>query len=106
MPKVTFVREEKVIEVENGANLREAMLAAEVSPYRGPARLLNCRGRGDCKTCRVKVEPDRNLSPRAQKELPRARGAILQMIDRRDLLGWRLACQATVRGEIQVTTQS
>jgi ferredoxin len=106
MPKVSFVREQQTLDVENGANLREAMLAHDISPYRGPARLLNCRGRGDCKTCKVKIAPDTNISPKTHAELPRARGAIFQIIDHRELIGWRLSCQVKIRGDVDVTTQA
>jgi ferredoxin len=106
MPKVTFVREKKTIDVENGANLRATMLANDVSPYRGPSRLLNCHGRGDCKTCKVKIQPETNVSPKTHAELPRARGAIFQIIDHRELIGWRLSCQVKIRGDVEVTTQS
>ncbi|MBI3817342.1 MAG: 2Fe-2S iron-sulfur cluster binding domain-containing protein [Planctomycetes bacterium] len=105
MPKVIFSNEKLNIDAADGANLRETALAAGIQLYRGPARLLNCRGRGDCKTCKVKIEPDKNASPRTAAELPRAHGRILQMIDHRELIGWRLACQVRIRGEIDVATQ-
>jgi len=105
MPKVTFQKEQKTIEVPKGTNLRAAAQKAEIQIYRGPARLLNCRGDGKCKTCRVKVTPDGQLSPRTALELPRDPRTIFQIIDHRDLIGWRLACQAKVHGDIVVTTQ-
>jgi ferredoxin len=106
MPKVTLVRESRTIEVEDGANLREALLAADLVPYRGAWKLMNCRGHGRCKSCRVRIEPEGNVSPRTAAELPRASGSILQIIDHRELIGWRLSCQAKVRGDIVVTTQT
>lgn len=104
MPKVTFTKEKRTLALAPGANLREAMLQAEITPYAGGAKLLNCRGRGECKTCKVKVAPDGNVSPRTAHETPRARGRILQMIDHRELIGWRLSCQVKVYGDISVTT--
>src|SRR4029453_16156567 len=83
MPTVTFVHESQSFEVEDGANLRKAAIDHGINLYRGPARLLNCRGRGKCKTCRVKVEPESNASPRTPAELPRTQGTIWQMIDHR-----------------------
>lgn len=106
MPTVSFTREKATITADNGANLLEAMREADVSPYRGPAKLLNCGGRGNCKTCKVKISPEANASPKTAAELPRAYGKILQMIDHRDLFGWRLACQVRVRGDMEVETQS
>ena len=105
MPTVTFVQEHQSFEVADGANLREAAIDHGINLYRGPSRLLNCRGRGKCKTCRVRVEPEANASPRTHAELPRAHGTIWQIIDHRELLGWRLACQTRVRGDMIVTTQ-
>ncbi len=105
MPKVTFVRENQDFDVEEGANLRAIALERGVKLYRGAARLLNCRGDGKCKTCRVRLSPDRNASPPTARELPREKGTILQMIDHRELIGWRLACQVRVRGDLKVTTQ-
>jgi ferredoxin len=106
MPKITFVNEKKTIEASAGANLREVMLAADISPYRGPARLLNCRGKGDCKTCHVRIAPEKHVSPRTAAELPRSFGKIMQMIDHRELIGLRLACQVRLRDDITVTTQA
>jgi len=103
---VTFVRETKSFDVPDGANLRMEAIARGIDLYRGPAKLLNCRGRGKCKTCRVRVAPEGNASPRTAAELPRAPGSILQIIDHRELIGWRLACQTRVRGPISVTTQA
>lgn len=105
MPKVTFTKEKKTIDAPAGATLRNLMLDAEISPYRGITKLLNCHGDGNCKTCKVKIQPEANVSPRTQAELPRARGSIFQIIDRRDLKGWRLSCQVKIRGDIEVTTQ-
>jgi ferredoxin len=106
MPKITLVREQRVVEAENGATLRDVLLANGVNPYRGANRLLNCRGHGHCKTCRVKLQPESNASPRTPAELPRASRTIFQMADHRELLGWRLSCQVKIRGDVAVTTQA
>ncbi len=39
--------------VRRGANLRQALLDAGISPYTGLTRNLNCGGRGLCATCGV-----------------------------------------------------
>src|SRR6516165_6631064 len=69
MPKVTFVNEKKEIEVEQGANLRDAARKAGISVYKGLDRYLNCRGFGLCGTCRVLVKKGmENLSTKSFME--------------------------------------
>jgi len=41
-----------------GANLREALLAAGLSPYARLTERANCGGRGLCATCGVRVRED------------------------------------------------
>ena len=41
--------------VESGANLRDALLDAGLSPYAPATRRLNCGGRGLCATCGVRI---------------------------------------------------
>ncbi len=53
MPKITFVREKKEIEVPEGSNLREVALANGIEVYPGINRVLNCLGHGSCGSCRV-----------------------------------------------------
>lgn len=104
MHKITFDREKLTHEVTPGANLREVMLDIDVSPYKGAAKILNCRGRGDCKTCKVRISPDAHVSPRTHAELARDLNRVMQMIDHRELHGLRLACQVRVRGDVHVDT--
>lgn len=106
MPTITLKREGRVLEAPDGANLRQVLLDNGIEPYRGASRWINCHGRGRCKTCRVKIEPESHASPRTEAEFPRAHGTVFQMIDRRDLLGWRLSCQVRIRGDVEVTTQA
>jgi ferredoxin len=95
MPLVTFVKQEITVEVPRGANLRQVALDNNIDLYAFPNSLLNCRGRGMCGTCRVRVDDPRALSPRT---LPDERK-----------LGWegkdyRLACQSRVLGDVAVVT--
>ncbi|MCS6834702.1 MAG: (2Fe-2S)-binding protein [Anaerolineae bacterium] len=62
MPRVTILEGQnaQTIEVQQGANLRRALLNAGYSPYAALTRRLNCGGRGLCATCGVwivKSEP-------------------------------------------------
>ncbi|MFA1609839.1 2Fe-2S iron-sulfur cluster-binding protein [Halobellus rubicundus] len=48
---------ETVVEVERGANLREALRERGFSVYGTVSRHANCGGRGLCATCTVEVDP-------------------------------------------------
>ena len=95
MPLVTFIKQGLTIEVPRGANLREVALANKIDLYAFPNSLLNCRGRGLCGTCRVKVDDHRALSARTAA-------------DERKLgwegKGYRLACQSQVLADVAVVT--
>jgi len=95
MPLVTFVKQDLTVEVPRGANLREVALENKIDLYAFPSNLINCRGRGMCGTCRVRVDDHRVLSPRTLQE--------------QNKLGWegkeyRLACQSHVLGDVAVVT--
>lgn len=47
---------ETTIEVERGANLRDALLEREFSVYGTVSRHANCGGRGLCATCTVEID--------------------------------------------------
>ncbi|MFT4880399.1 MAG: ferredoxin [Natronomonas sp.] len=46
------------LSVPDGTVLRDALLAAGLSPHSRAGRRLNCGGRGLCATCGVRVEGD------------------------------------------------
>jgi ferredoxin len=58
MPILTVLQGEQAqtIQVSQGANLREVLLANDFSPYTSLTRIANCGGRGLCATCGVWVE--------------------------------------------------
>ena len=95
MPKITLEDLGRSITVPNGANLRESLPDADVTVYPFVFALLNCRGRGLCGTCRVKVvSGEENLTPRTTAEEKKLR-------NRKDL---RLSCQIAVRGDCAIRT--
>lgn len=99
MPTVTFFTKGKTAQCPEGANLREVAMQCGVSVYNGPAKLLNCRGRGLCGTCRVSIEPLKGVSAPTEKELRHPIWGRPQV--------WanaRLSCQTRVYGDIQVAT--
>lgn len=90
MPIVHFLG--RSISCERKARLRSVLLAAGVSPHRGPFKLLNCHGLGSCGTCAVRVEGD--VSRPGLLESARL------LFARR---GVRLACKVRVLGDVRVT---
>jgi ferredoxin len=106
MPKIVFVNEKQEVEVEAGANLRQAALKAGISVYKGLDRYLNCRGFGLCGTCRVLVKKGmENLSTPTRMErfnLNLHPLTMLARIGHEDEM--RLSCQVTVNGDCTVET--
>jgi ferredoxin len=46
------------ITVARGSNLRRTLLAHNLTPYAWVTRQLNCRGRGLCATCGVRIDDE------------------------------------------------
>ena len=107
MPKVTFVKEKKTIEVPEGTNLRRAARKQGINLYPGPHKVFNCRGLGLCASCRVEVKKGgENLSqPGMWEKLSTFLNPIwfFARIGQEEKL--RLACQCTVQGDCEVETQ-
>jgi ferredoxin len=104
MPKVTFVKEKKDIEVPPGSNLRAEAMKAGIQLYPGVAKYLNCRGLATCGTCKVIVTKGmENLSPKGFREKLRLFMMPFATIGHEDDL--RLACQTCVNGDCTIETQ-
>ena len=84
-----------ILEVEEGANLRKALLSKGLSPYSPGAEILNCRGLGTCGTCAVQVEGE--VSKPTSIEAWR-----LQFPPHKPESGLRLACQCAVKGNLSL----
>lgn len=93
MPKVNFAHEGRTIEVPYGKNLRRAAIENGIDVYGFPAKFMNCGGHGLCGTCRVRVEPEWNLSDPTNAEIRKLKAAPL-----------RLSCQARVEGDLTCYT--
>ena len=103
MPKVFLVNEKREIEVEQGANLREACRKQGVEVYPGLNRYLNCHGLGLCGTCRVLVKKGmENLSPKGRRERIKL-GSMLSSIGQEEEM--RLSCQVQVNGDCSIQTK-
>lgn len=94
MPKVTFKNWNKTVECPQGANLRKLALQQGIPLYNGISRVFNCRGLGLCGTCCVEVVPEEKVGPKQYME-------VLRFFQIKG--NFRLACQAEVRGDIEVT---
>lgn len=103
MPKVKFLRENREVEVDDGANLRKAAMKAGIQLYPGIHRFLNCRGFSQCGECRVYVKKGMENTNRPGL-IERARvGLSFFRIGHEDEV--RLACQTKVNGDVEVYTQ-
>lgn len=106
MPKVTFVngKEKQVVEVPDGANLRQEALQNNVSLYRGVEKYANCRGLGVCGTCKVIVKAGmEHLSKPGLFE--KGRLALMPFAPIGHENEMRLACQTTVHGDCTIETK-
>lgn len=82
--------DEIMLTVADGANLRETLLAAGLSPYGPLPSRVNCGGRGLCATCGVWLE-DGEPAPEHWHDKIGSR------------FGYpRLSCQITVRADMRV----
>jgi 2Fe-2S ferredoxin len=107
MPKVSFVKEKRDIEVPAGANLREEAIKAGIpvnyqmgSPKLG--KFINCFGHGTCGSCHVLVKQGmENLSPKGRWERIRL-GLMMATVGHEEES--RLSCQVTINGDCSVET--
>lgn len=93
MPTVSYRGRE--IDCEEGAVLRNVLLAADETPHNGNARYLNCRGNAVCGTCAVELTGE--VSDPRSSERNR-----LSKPPHDPESGLRLACQTRVLGDVTV----
>jgi len=98
MPELYFVNENKKINVEDGMNLRVVSNDNGVGVYSNIfKKLFNCRGKGMCGTCLVRIEgekiepPNEIESKKIKKKLPKDPNL-------------RLACQLTISSDLKIHT--
>ena len=104
MPKITFVREKKEIEVPVGSNLRQVALDNGIEVYPGINKVLNCHGNATCGSCRMVLMKGTidNTSPKTFREKMRFQLSFLNIGEETEM---RLACQTKVMGDLEVYTQ-
>jgi ferredoxin len=106
MPKIKFVNEKKEIECTAGENLRKVAQREGVELYSGVHKIFNCRGLGQCASCKVHVTKGlENVSRQGILEKLRLLLGPITFFAR---LGHekelRLACQMRVQGDVEVET--
>jgi len=116
MPLVKFIKENKEIEVPEGANLRQEAIKAGINTHQGVNgfgatvnKFLNCHGLGQCGTCRVRITKGmENASPIGFIEKMRFYNPLPDPIPCMSYIGnedtMRLACQTLVYGDMEVET--
>jgi ferredoxin len=103
MPTITFASEKKEIQVPSGANLRTEAIRAGVQLYPGVHKVLNCRGLGQCGSCRVLITKGmENTSRKGFLESARLAVSLAYIGNEKSM---RLACQTKVIGDITVETK-
>ena len=97
MLEINFENHNRTLKVEPGTNLRDAAIAGKLGIYAHIFKLLNCRGRGKCASCRVEIiygqVPERN-----EAENNNLSGALKKNPN------LRLACQISVEDNLVVRT--
>ena len=97
MLEITFENHKRTLKVEPGANLREAAIANKLSVYAHIFKILNCRGRGLCSSCKVEIISG-NVAERNEVESKNLAGALKKNPN------LRLACQISVEDNLVVRT--
>ncbi|MFQ5672450.1 MAG: 2Fe-2S iron-sulfur cluster-binding protein [Nitrospinales bacterium] len=97
MPVVSFVNQKRKITVETGANLREAAIKEYISVYPHVFKILNCRGNSLCGTCAVEIVSGQ-VDPPNDREKEKLKNRLKKNPN------IRLACQLTVKDDLEVRT--
>ncbi|QPJ60760.1 MAG: (2Fe-2S)-binding protein [Candidatus Nitronauta litoralis] len=98
MLEILFENVKRKVQVEPGTNLREAAIANKISLYSHVFKLLNCRGRGLCNSCRVEIVSG-NAGERNEVEDNNLKKALKKNPN------LRLACQIKVEDNLVVRSQ-
>ncbi|HEY7957106.1 MAG TPA: 2Fe-2S iron-sulfur cluster binding domain-containing protein [Polyangia bacterium] len=102
MPKITFEREQRVVEIKPGQTLLQAADQAGIDLFRGMWPGLHCnRMKGWCNRCKVWVTPEtpQAINPPTAKERSPLR------LNGRVHGSLRLACQVQAQGDVVVHTR-
>jgi len=95
MLNITFEKQNRTLKAEAGENLRELAIKNKLSVYPHPLKILNCRGRGLCTSCKVEIVSGK-VAPRNEIEQ--------EKLGKKKNPNLRLACQVTVEDDLVVRT--
>ena len=108
MPKVTFVKEKRTIEVPEGAILRDEALKNGIQVHPGIHKhwFANCHGLGECASCCIKItKGEENVSRQGVWEWLRfLRGPFAFFMRIGNEKTMRLSCQCRVNGDCEIET--
>ena len=97
MLEITFENHNRTLKVESGTNLREAAIAGKLGIYAHIFKILNCRGRGLCSSCRVEI-----VSGQVAERNEVENKNLAKSLKKNPNL--RLACQISVEDNLVVRT--
>lgn len=92
MPDVRFQGE--TIACDEGENLRDVLLRADLSPHKGIAKRLNCGGNATCGTCAIRIVEGPVRQDEQATRLRLARHDRIEEV--------RLACQYEVTDDLLI----
>ena len=55
MLEIHFAKQKRTIKAKEGETIREAAIKGKLSIYPHIFKILNCRGRGLCQSCTIKI---------------------------------------------------
>jgi ferredoxin len=86
-----------IVKIEEGTDLRRALIKEKVDVYTFGGKLRNCGGGGQCGTCLVAFEEGlQNTNEKSPKE---------EIMLASKPANWRLACRTLVYGDITIKTK-
>ena len=97
MPVISFIKQNRTLTVESGTNLREAAIKEYLSIYPHLFKILNCRGNSLCGSCAVEIVSGQ-ADPPSEKEQHKLKSQLKKNPN------IRLACQLTVKEDLEVRT--
>ena len=97
MLEIRFVKQKRTIKAEEGETVREAAIRNKLSIYSHVFKILNCRGRGLCRSCVMEVVSG-NTEPRNEIEDQQLAGRLGKNPN------IRLGCQVKVSDNLVIKT--
>jgi len=97
MLELQFIKQNRTIQAEQGETIREAAIRNKLSIYPHIFKILNCRGRGLCHSCAIKIFSG-NVEPKNEIENQQ----LAKKLKKNPEL--RLACQVKVSDNMTIET--